>query len=147
MEKFADVKNRLKQYRNCAEELELLKLQIDELEYRVTTINSTSIIGKPDEGGVKMYLQDYISNLADLKDKYDKRYTDSLGKMLEVKDYIDRLDNVLEKRILFRYYCSEKKVSLRKISKELSYSLDHIKHTHSSAIKNLRELGDREWKV
>lgn len=144
MEKFADVKNKLKQYRNCVEELELLKLQIEELEYRVESINSTSIIGKPDEGGVKMYLQDYISKLADLKLEYEHRYAQGFGKMLEVKDYIDNLDDPLEKRILFRYYCSERKVNLFKISREFNYSLPHIKRKHAQAIAHLKELGGRE---
>lgn len=137
---FSEVRNRLKAYRNCSEELELLKLQIDELEYRVQTINSTSIIGKPDEGGVKMYLQDYISKLADLKLEYEKRYTQGLGKMLEVKDLIDNLEDPLERRILFRYYCSEKKISLFKISREFNYSPDHIKRKHGQAIAHLKEL-------
>lgn len=141
---FSEVKNKLKQYRNCVEELELLKLQIEELQYRVESINSTSIIGKPDEGGVKMYLQDYISKLADLKLEYDQRYAQGFGKMLEVKDYIDNLNDPLEKRILFRYYCSERKVNLFKISREFNYSLPHIKRKHAQAIAHLKELGGRE---
>lgn len=141
---FSEVKNKLKQYRNCVEELELLKLQIEELQYRVESINSTSIIGKPDEGGVKMYLQDYISKLEDLKLEYDQRYAQGFGKMLEVKDYIDNLNDPLEKRILFRYYCSERKVNLFKISREFNYSLPHIKRKHAQAIAHLKELGGRE---
>lgn len=141
---FSEVRNKLKQYRNCAEELELLKLQIDELQYRVENINSTSIIGKPDEGGAKMYLHNYISQLEDLKLEYDKRYAIGLRKMLEVKDFIDKLNDPLEKRILFRYYCSEKKISLFKISREFNYSPDHIKRKHGQAIAHLKELGGRE---
>ena len=140
MDKFEDVKNKLKQYRNCEDELGLLKLQIEELEHRITTVNSTSILGKPDNGGEKMYLQDYAIKLADLKDEYRRRYTEAFDRMLYVKDYRDKLDNMLEKRVLFRYYCSEKKVSLSKISREFSYSPDHIKRVHSHALKHLREL-------
>ena len=120
MNEFIGVGDRLKQYRNCTEELELLKLQIDELERRVQTINSTSVIGKPEEGGIKMYLNNYVSELADLKDEYDRRYASGLGKMLEVKDFIDQLDDALEKRILFRYYCSETKVGLRRIARDIN---------------------------
>lgn len=140
MNEFIGVGDRLKQYRNCTEELELLKLQIDELERRVQTINSTSIIGKPEEGGIKMYLNNYVSELADLKDEYDRRYASGLGKMLEVKDFIDQLDDALEKRILFRYYCSETKVGLRKIAREFNYSYDYIREKHSKALKHLKEL-------
>lgn len=140
MNEFIGVGDRLKQYRNCTEELELLKLQIDELERRVQTINSTSIIGKPEEGGIKMYLNNYVSELADLKDEYDRRYASGLGKMLEVKDFIDQLDDALEKRILFRYYCSETKVGLRRIAREFNYSYDYIREKHSKALKHLKEL-------
>lgn len=142
MNEFIGVGDRLKQYRNCTEELELLKLQIDELERRVQTINSTSVIGKPEEGGIKMYLNNYISELADLKDEYDRRYASGLGKMLEVKDFIDQLDDALEKRILFRYYCSETKVGLRKIAREFNYSYDYIREKHSKALKHLKELNN-----
>lgn len=144
MDNFLEIRDKLKQYRNCSEELELLKLQIEEIEHRVTTINSTSIIGKPEEGGIKMYLNNYVAELADLKDEYDRRYALGLKKMLEVKDLINTLTDPLEKRILFRYYCSEKKVSLFRISREFSYSPDHIKRVHSHALRHLRELGDRE---
>ena len=140
MNEFIGVGDRLKQYRNCTEELELLKLQIDELERRVETINSTSIIGKPEEGGIKKYLNNYISELTDLKDEYDRRYALGLGKMLDVKDFIDQLDDALEKRILFRYYCSENKVGLRKIAREFNYSYDYIREKHSTALKHLKEL-------
>lgn len=142
MNEFIGVGDRLKQYRNCTEELELLKLQIDELERRVQTINSTSIIGKPEEGGIKMYLNNYVSELADLKDEYDRRYASGLGKMLEVKDFIDQLDDALEKRILFRYYCSETKVGLRRIAREFNYSYDYIREKHSKALKHLKELNN-----
>ena len=147
MDKFEDVKNKLKQYRNCEDELGLLKLQIEELEHRITTVNSTSVIGKPDNGGEPMYLKDYVNKLEDLKNEYVRRYMEAFDKMLDVKDYINQLDNMLERRLLFRYYCSEKKVSLTKISRELSYSPDHIKRVHSHALRHLRELGDREWQV
>ena len=142
MNEFIGVGDRLKQYRNCTEELELLKLQIDELERRVQTINSTSVIGKPEEGGIKMYLNNYVSELADLKDEYDRRYASGLGKMLEVKDFIDQLDDALEKRILFRYYCSETKVGLRRIAREFNYSYDYIREKHSKALKHLKELNN-----
>ena len=142
MDEFIGVGDRLKQYRNCSEELELLKLQIEELERRVQTINSTSIIGKPEEGGIKMYLNNYVSELADLKDEYDRRYAIGLGKMLEVKDFIDKLEDALEKRILFRYYCSETKIGLRRIAREFNYSYDYIREKHSSALKHLKELNN-----
>lgn len=142
MNEFIGVGDRLKQYRNCTEELELLKLQIDELERRVQTIHSTSIIGKPEEGGIKMYLNNYVSELADLKDEYDRRYASGLGKMLDVKDFIDQLDDALEKRILFRYYCSETKVGLRRIAREFNYSYDYIREKHSKALKHLKELNN-----
>jgi hypothetical protein len=143
MDNFLEIRDELKQYRNCSEELELLKLQIEELEHRVTTINSTSIIGKPEEGGIKMYLNNYVAELADLKDEYDRRYALGLKKMLEVKDLIDTLPDPLEKRILFRYYCSEKKVSLFRISREFSYSPDHIKRKHGQALAHLKEIKNR----
>ena len=147
MDNFLEIRDELKQYRNCSEELELLKLQIEELEHRVTTINSTSIIGKPEEGGIKMYLNNYVAELADLKDEYDRRYALGLKKMLEVKDLIDTLPDPLEKRILFRYYCSEKKVSLFRISREFSYSPDHIKRKHGQALAHLKEIKNRGWQV
>ena len=144
MDNFLEIRDELKQYRNYSEELELLKLQIEELEHRVTTINSTSIIGKPEEGGIKMYLNDYVAELTDLKDEYDRRYALGLKKMLDVKDLIDLLPDPLEKRILFRYYCSEKKVSLFRISREFSYSPDHIKRKHGQALAHLKEIKNRD---
>lgn len=140
MNEFIGVGDRLKQYRNYSEELELLKLQIEEMERRVQTINSTSIIGKPEEGGIKKYLNDYVSELADLKTEYERRYAAGLGKMLDVRDYIDQLSDALEKRILFRYYCSETKIGLRKIAREFNYSYDYIREKHCSALKHLKEL-------
>lgn len=140
MDQYISVRDRLREYKNYAETMELLKVQIDELESRITHINSTSIIAKPEEGGIKIHLQDYVSKLADMKDEYERRYENSLKLFWDVRDLIEKLNDAIEKQILFKYYCSEKRTNLYRISKELNYSYDWVRHKHKNAIRHLEEL-------
>lgn len=140
-----DIRYRLSDYRNYSRELNMLKIRIQELERIITNVRSTSILGMPDEGGVKKYLQDSISELEDLRLEYDRRYKIGLVKLLEVKDIIDTLDDSLERTILFIYYCGDEKKSLFRIAKELHYSHDYIRKKHGKAITTLEKNVKKKW--
>ena len=140
MQKVSNTKTKLKQYRNYCEELDLLKQQVDELDDKLKRVNSTSIIGKPEEGGLRMYMNNYISDLADMKDEYERRYITSLRKFTEVRDLIDLLSDPLERKILYNYYCCEKKKTLYQISRELHYTPEYVRAKHTEALKKLEGL-------
>lgn len=146
MDKYLDVKDMLMSYRVYKDDLDFINQQIKEMEEQITTINSTSIIKMDDVNGMKMYMKDYVNKIADLKIEYERRYTESLKKWMDVRNIIDKLKDPLERRILFAYYCGFKRTNLYKISREWNYSTSHIKNKHREALSKLQIILDKESK-
>lgn len=147
MDEYIDIKDKLMMYRYYKDELDFLKSQIEEMERRITGINSTSVIQMDDGNGIKKYLNDYVSELVDMKKEYERRYIESLKKWKDVRDFINQLKDPLERRILFAYYCDCGRTSLFSISKKWNYSREYLQNKHSSALRHLRQISEKKERV
>ena len=78
-------------------------------------------------------MPDMIAGLITLEEK-NERKRDELVYMLDIiSRQIDGMDDVLDKKILYKRYV--KGMSLLSIAKEMSYSYDHIRHRHGVALQ------------
>lgn len=138
------------EYKYLRVKCKALEEKIRELETKIQSVNSTSIVKMENDRSSNSrdkgkHLNAYVAELADLKIEYSKLLHKAELTCLEIEKKVDNIDDVLARNIFFLYFVCGR--SFEQIAVDLHYSFVWIRQVFYKTMKKLNEEYKKEETV
>lgn len=133
----------LRHIRRKQREIVVLKERVATLDGMVKGLDYTAprVSSSPSRDAIP----DFVAKLGEARERYDTLVSEYAQEVVECHDAIYRLENPLHRMVLELYYLDGR--TWREISRELSFSVDYLKHLSYDARELLWWHIPLEWRT